>query len=460
MLDKTIHKNILELVGNTPIVELSKIFEGYPFRVLAKLEFLNPGGSVKDRVGIGMILDAEKRGLIKPGSTVIESTSGNTGIGVALAAAVKGYKAIFTIPDKMSKEKIRLLKSLGAKVIVTPTGLPYEDPNSYYGVARRLEKEIPGALYLNQYSNLSNPEIHYQTTAPEIHEQLDGKLDYLIITMGTAGTISGCGKYFKTHLPHVKIVGIDPEGSILEHYFRTKQIIKGKVYKVEGIGEDMIPDVAFFEYIDDIIKTNDTESFKMARKLAVMEGLHAGGSSGAAIAGIMKYKDHIKEGSTVVTILSDRGERYLTKFYNDEWLLDNEFDKAHLKIKDFIDINKYANELFSISPKTNIQKTLEMFNRYNYYVLPVFDGINNAGSIQKSILLKAVIEDSLDLERPIMPYMGLPLGMVSLNDRLSSLYHLLKIYEGVILVGDDKKIFFTREDFIKNIDLGGDIFEV
>ncbi|MCL4325873.1 MAG: pyridoxal-phosphate dependent enzyme [Candidatus Thermoplasmatota archaeon] len=458
MLDKIIHKNILELVGNTPLIELGKIFKNKPFRVIAKLEKMNPGGSVKDRVGVAMVEDAEKRGIIKPGDTVIESTSGNTGIGIALACAVKGYRCIFVIPDKMSKEKVRLLQSYGAKVIVTPTGLPADNPESYYGMARRLAREIPHSFYTNQYENQMNPEIHYKTTAPEIVEQTDGDFDYFMTTMGTGGTISGCSKYFKEHLKGVKCIGIDPEGSILGEYFHTGKTAESRVYKVEGIGEDMIPKTTWFEYLDDVIKVNDAESFRMTRLLARLEGIHGGGSTGSTIAGIMKYSDKIKENSTVITILPDSGERYLTKFYSDAWLIENDFVKKDLKISDFVDLKDHK-EIFSVTAKTSVKKVIDIMNKTEYDLLPVCDG-GITGTVYKKEIVKAAFDDILEMERPIAPYLAPPVPVISSKKNISDLYHVLKVYEAVVIEFDNHKLFYRREDFISSIGSGGDLFEV
>ncbi len=313
-------KNILELIGKTPLVELSQRVKGnIKCRILLKLEFLNPGGSVKDRIGIKMLEEAEKKGLIKEGATIIEPTSGNTGVGLALVCAIKGYKMIFTMPDKVSKEKEMLLRAYGAEVIRCPTEVPPEDERSYYKVAERLHREIPNSFIPNQYFNPANPEAHYLTTGPEIWEDTDGKITHFVCGIGTGGTITGVARFLKEKNPKIKIIGIDPEGSIYhEEFYKTKGEIHQ--YKVEGIGEDFLPPTCDLSLIDDIVVVDDRTSFEMARKLAREEGILAGGSSGSAVYGALKIAKDLDENSLVVVLLPDSGRNYLSKFYDDEWM--------------------------------------------------------------------------------------------------------------------------------------------
>ena len=310
----------LEAIGNTPLVKLNKISSDHPAHLFAKLEYLNPSGSVKDRMAWYMVEDAEKRGLLKPGGTIVENSSGNTGSALAMIAAIKGYNCIITMPDKMSDEKQNMMRAYGAEVVVTPTNVPAESPESYYSVARRLAKEIPNAYYPDQYNNPKNIEAHYHTTGPEIWEQTEGQIDLLVCGIGTGGTLSGAGRYLKENKPEIKIVAVDPEGSVFYDYFKTGELPEPHVYQVEGIGEDYLVKAVDFGIIDEIIQVNDRDSFLMARRLCQEEGLFAGGSSGSALWAARKVAGTLEEPSNIVVVLPDSGDRYLSKIYNDEWM--------------------------------------------------------------------------------------------------------------------------------------------
>lgn len=322
-----IHSNILGAMGNTPLVRLNRVARGVKAQMVAKVEYFNPGGSVKDRIGMTIIEAAEREGRLKPGGTIVESTSGNTGVGLAIAATIKGYKCVFVLPDKMSEEKIRVLRAYGARVVVTPTNVEPEDPRSYYSVAKQIVAETPNSILANQYHNPVNPQTHYDSTGPEIWRQTAGKIDVFVAGMGTGGTITGVGKFLKEMNPKIQIVGVDPIGSILHDYFYTGKITEAHSYKVEGIGEDFIPSVYDFNYIDDMVKVNDKESLLMTRRLVREEGMFVGGSCGAAVAGALRYATERNLGpdKLVVTLLPDSGSRYLSKVFDDNWMRENQF---------------------------------------------------------------------------------------------------------------------------------------
>ncbi len=324
-----IHNSIIDTIGNTPLVRLNRVTNDLKLTVAAKVEYLNPGQSVKDRIALKMILDAEEKGLIKPGGTIIEGTSGNTGMGLALVAAVRGYRCVFTTTDKQSQEKIDLLRALGARVEVCPTNVEPDDPRSYYSVAKRLSEEIPNSYYPNQYDNLSNTKAHYETTGPEIWEQTEGKITHYVAGMGTGGTVSGAAKYLKEKNPDIKVIGVDTVGSVYKKYFETGEFDKSEIkpYLTEGIGEDIIPKNVDFDLIDAIVQVGDKDAFQMTRALAKQEGLFIGGSCGSAAYGALKYarENHLTKNDLMVVILPDSGTRYVSKIYNDEWMKQHGF---------------------------------------------------------------------------------------------------------------------------------------
>jgi cystathionine beta-synthase len=317
--------NALDTIGHTPLVTLQKISKGTKARIMAKLEFLNPGGSVKDRMALYMIEDAERRGLLKPGGTIVENSSGNTGAALAMIAAVKGYKCIITMPDKMSDEKKNLMQAFGATVVVTPTEVPADSPESYYSVARRIAKETPNSYYPDQYNNPKNIDAHFETTGPEIWEQVDGKIDIFVSGIGTGGTMSGVGRYLKKQNPDIKVIAVDPIGSVFYDYYKTGKVPEPHVYKVEGIGEDYLVKAVDFSVIDDMIQVNDKDSFLMTRRLARQEGIFAGGSSGSAVWATLEVAKKLDEPKDIVVILPDSGSRYLSKIFNDPWMKEHGF---------------------------------------------------------------------------------------------------------------------------------------
>lgn len=394
-----VFNNILGAMGNTPLVKLERIGRDLPVPLYAKLEFMNPGGSVKDRVGANIIEQAEKRGELKPGGTVVEATSGNTGVGLAIAAALKGYKTIFVMPDKMSNEKILLLRAYGAKVVITPTAVAPEDPRSYYEVAKRFARETPNAILANQYHNPDNPKTHEMSTGPELWDQTQGRVTDVIIGMGTGGTISGVGRYLKSKNPNIQIVGVDIEGSILTEIWQNKgKIPTGaypKTYKVEGIGEDFLPSATDLSVVDWIERAGDRESFLWARQLVRQEGIFAGGSSGSAIAGAIKYCRRLSADRIPVVILPDSGSRYLSKFYDDKWMrefgfLSTEFGETTLG--DLL-IAKPNKSMFTAALGDSIRKVVSVMHQHGISQMPVVgaDGAL-AGLIEEVDLLNHMLE--------------------------------------------------------------------
>jgi len=398
--EKRVYDNVLGAMGHTPLVRLARIGKDLPVPLYAKLEIMNPGGSVKDRVGAFIIEQAEKRGELKPGGTIVEATSGNTGVGLAIAAALKGYKTIFVMPDKMSNEKILLLRAYGAKVVITPTAVAPDDPQSYYEVAKRYVRETPNAILANQYHNPDNPKTHELTTGPELWEQTDGRLTDVIIGIGTGGTISGVGRYLKSKNPNIQIVGVDIEGSILTEIWQNKGVIPPgaypKTYKVEGIGEDFLPGAMDITVVDAIERAGDRESFLWARQLVRQEGIFAGGSSGSALAGAMKYCRKLSGDRIAVVILPDSGSRYLSKFYDDKWMRESGFlsmEFGETALGDLL-IAKTDKTLYSATLGDSIRKVVSVMHLYGISQMPVIskDG-SLAGLIEEVDLLNHMLEE-------------------------------------------------------------------
>jgi cystathionine beta-synthase len=445
--------SILDLVGNTPLVPLRRVAEGLPYRVLAKLEYLNPGGSVKDRIGACMIDEAERSGRLKPGGTIVEATSGNTGVGLALVAAVRGYRTVFVIPDKMSSEKIRLLRSYGGRVVVTPAGVPPSHPMSHYSVARRLSQEIPGAYYPNQYENPGNPEAHYRTTGPEIDRALGVELGAIIGTVGTGGTMSGIGRYFKEHRPSVRIVAVDPAGSVLGPYFRTGQTGSAVPYQVEGIGEDMIPQTIHYQFLDDFVEVNDRESFHMARRLVRQEGLFVGGSSGSAVAGALRWlvKRPLPDGATVVVILPDSGDRYLSKFYSDDWMREKGFLDIGATARDLVQRKGAVPAIVAVEPTTVARDALALLRQHGIGQVPVLSGTSSVGTVLEDHLLHSSLADETVLDRSVTQILSPPLPEVPDDAPVSEVLHRFR-EEGTLLVRETatgKPIgVLTRHDLV------------
>lgn len=388
------YDNILDAVGQTPLVRLNRMNQGLKPTIYAKVEYLNPGGSVKDRIAINMINQAEERGELKPGGTIIEGTSGNTGMGLALLAAVRGYKVIFTTTDKQSKEKVDLLKALGAEVIVCPTAVEPDDPRSYYSVARKLAAEIPNSYYPNQYDNADNPETHMMSTGPEIWQATEGKITHFVAGMGTGGTISGVGRYLKEQNPDVQVVGVDPVGSLYHEYFHHRTVGKAHTYVVEGIGEDIFPSTMHFDVLDDCLQVTDRDCFLYARRLARQEGIFSGGSAGAAVWGALQVAQGLTEEDVVVVLIPDTGRQYMGKIYDDEWMRDNQYLGASVKLTagECVRTKSRFKDLQFVSPDDNAHRVMAQMEELDISQMPVFEDGQPMGSITEDRLVTLVLQ--------------------------------------------------------------------
>lgn len=434
------YNNILETIGNTPLVKLNKITKDIPATVLAKVETTNPGNSIKDRMALKMIEDAERDGRLKPGGTIIEGTSGNTGMGLAIAAVIKGYKCIFTTTDKQSKEKVDALRAFGAEVIVCPTNVEPEDPRSYYSVSSRLVAEIPNAWKPNQYDNLSNSLAHYEQTGPEIWEQTEGKITHLVVGVGTGGTISGTGKYLKEKNPNIKVLGIDTYGSVFKKYKETGIFDKNEIYPyiTEGIGEDFLPENVDFNVIDHFEKVTDKDAALMTREIARQEGIFAGNSAGSAIAGLLQMKHMFKEGDVVVVIFHDHGTRYLGKMYNDDWLRERGFLETK-KAKYAIDLVEKHRELKLVTANENdtIADVCNVLNKYGISQIPVVnDKQEFVGSISDNQLFSCLLNQDNLKSNKISSIMQAPFPMVSANASIEEVSKLITKENSAVLVTD------------------------
>lgn len=444
-------QNILETVGNTPLVKLNKVTSETKATVLAKIETTNPGNSVKDRMAIQMIDDAEASGLLKPGGTIIECTSGNTGMGLALVAVIRGYKCIFTVADKQSKEKIDILRAMGSEVIVCPTNVPADDPRSYYSIAERLHKETPNSIFVNQYDNLSNRKAHYLSTGPEIWEQTEGKITHFVVGVGTGGTISGVGKYLKEQNPGIKIIGIDTYGSVFKKYHETGEFDKNEIYPyiTEGIGEDILPKNVDFDVIDLFEKVTDKDGALMTRRLAREEGILVGNSAGSAVAGIVQLADTFKEEDIVVVLFHDHGSRYIGKIFNDDWMRERGFIKAAKNAIDLVQAHKDL-KLITASSGELVGNIIARMREYNISQIPVVKDDDFVGSLNDTDLFQLIVDNPDVKLSSVQDVMGDPFTIVEGNEKIENIARLLNKNTHAVLVklSDNKYHIITKHDLI------------
>ena len=448
-------KNILETIGNTPLVQLNSVTKEVDALVLAKVETFNPGNSVKDRMALKMIEDAEADGRLKPGGTIIEGTSGNTGMGLELAAIVKGYKCIFVISDKQSKEKMDILRAVGAEVVVCPTNVEPDDPRSYYSVSKRLGEETPNSWYVNQYDNPSNAQAHYEQTGPEIWEQTDGKITHFVVGVGTGGTVSGTAKFLKEKNPNIKIWGVDTYGSVFKKYHETGIFDENEIYPyiTEGIGEDILPKNVDFSLIDGFTKVTDKDAAVYTRKIAKEEGIFVGNSAGSAIKGLLQLKDEFKPDDVVVVLFHDHGSRYVGKMFNDDWMrdrgfLEEEITTAEDLIKDHID-----KPLVTVQTEELVAHAIERMRSFKISQIPVRDASGFVGSVDESALLHSYLEDKNVADKPIKEVMGKAYPIVKKSASIEEVSKLIDKDSQAVLVDleNGKYHIVTKYDIIRAI---------
>jgi cystathionine beta-synthase len=452
---KKICDNILEAIGDTPLVRLNAITRGVvPATVLAKVETFNPGNSIKDRMALKMIEDAEREGKLRPGGTIIEGTSGNTGMGLAIAAVVKGYKCIFTTTDKQSKEKVDALKALGAEVIVCPTNVEPEDPRSYYSVSSRLERETPNSWKANQYDNPSNAQAHYEQTGPELWEQTDGRITHLVVGVGTGGTICGAGKYLKEKNPKIQVLGIDTYGSVFTKYKETGILDKNEIYPyvTEGIGEDFLPQNVDFSLIDHFERVTDKDAAVMTRRIAREEGIFAGNSTGAAMAGLLQMKARFKAGDLVVVIFHDHGTRYLAKMFNNDWMLQMGYlDKSGLTARDLVSAKKTV-PMLSIENSDTVARAVHVMSEHDFSQIPVTQGGRLVGSINESRLYAALVKDPAIRTQAVESIMQPAFPFADISTGIDALATMITPDNPAVLVRDfksDETFVITRSDVVR-----------
>lgn len=448
---KQFDRTVVDVIGNTPIVKLQKVAQHVDSEIYVKLEYMNPGGSIKERIAVNIIEKAIARGELKPGGTIIEGTSGNTGVGLAMYAAVHGYKCIFVLPDKQSIEKINNLRAFGAKVIVTPTNVEPDDPRSYYSVAKRLAETTPNSFYANQYYNLDNREAHYKTTGPEILEQTGGDFDVFMAGVGTGGTISGIGQYLKDNAPHIKTVGVDIVGSILEPFWRTGEVVEAHGYVLEGIGEDIFPDNLDFKVIDDFVVIEDKESFVMTRRLLTQEGIYTGGSGGAAVVGAIRYAEKLEEPKRILVILPDSGNRYTGKIFNDDWMRDNGyFDNSfNVAVKEMRrELGRKDTSLFTLTDESTVGEAVDMMKKEGISQIPVYSKGELLGVVSEEHILRPLYEGSYGLGDNIAIAVSRRFQLVDENDFLEAVSKALTGGNTVMVTRDGDII-----DILTDIDV-------
>jgi cystathionine beta-synthase len=449
------HDNILTTIGNTPLVKLNKIVADIPATVLAKLETFNPGHSIKDRMALKMINDAEERGDLKPGGTIIECTSGNTGMGIAITAAIRGYKCIFTTNDKQSKEKIDMLKALGGEVVVCPTSVGPDDPRSYYSVAAKLNAQIANSYWCNQYDNPSNAVAHFESTGPEIWQQTDGKITHLVVGVGTGGTISGTSRFLKSKNPNIKVWGIDTFGSVFKKYHETGEFDEKEIYPyiTEGIGEDILPKNVDFSVIDHFEKVSDKDGAVTARNLARQEGMLLGYSAGSAVAGLLQMKDKLTKDDVVVVIMHDHGSRYVGKIYNDDWMRERGFLDEEMTVQDVLR-NLKAQEMMTASPDDSVRSVFDLMRDHDLSQLPITKGDEIVGSITETAILSYLLENPLrNSEKLVGEFMGKPFPEVVENLPFSKLNSYFSKTTPAVITRDamGKRYILTKYDIIQMI---------
>ena len=448
-------ETVLDTIGDTPLVRLRRVTRDVRCPVLAKLEFFNPGGSVKDRIGLAMVEAAERAGQLKPGGTIVECTSGNTGLGLAMVACVRGYRAVFCMPDKVSIEKVNLLKAFGAEVLLTPTAVEPDSPESYYSVAKRIAAERPGAFLMNQYHNPSNPQAHYESTGPELWRQTAGKITHFVAGLGTGGTISGTARYLKEQNPKVEVIGADPVGSILRHYKETGQMSEAHTYKIEGVGEDFIPGATDFSVIDRIISCGDRDGLNMARRLAREEAVFVGGSSGMAAWVALEVARPLGPDALVVVLLPDTGERYLSKVHSDEWMRDNHLlDPEVTRVSDLAPAgSRGVPKLLSVQASDPLRAALALIEQYDVNQVPVFRGSEGAGTLYDSDVLRAALQNAAVLEQPAESLMAAALPVVASDVPVGEVTRLLATGTPAVLVrhGGAVSGILTRFDMLQFI---------